>query len=591
MSQQDETPDIASWECIKRFAGTYVKPFTASFSTVQFMHIVGALLLLAPPLLIRSIIDDAIQAEDFRQVVILAMSIVGIFAVWMVISGIKEYWGHSIAQRITVRVRNDLYSHFQKLSMSFHDNKKTGELLARIIDDINIVQEAVHHMPETIFMTVTMVLGTGIVMFIMDWQLALIGIVAIPVVAIFSRVLIKRMWRGFRTERERLAALSDELEENLAGMHVIKAFVMEDQECATTARANEEHLRSRMYIIKYVAMLFPGAMFLNGAAMAVVLLFGGWKAINYPEIMTIGTLTAFIFLLRGFLQPLMRLMMVAEQAGRFVAGVGRFFHYMDLEPEIQDKPDAIELTKVEGEVLFEDVHFSYDREVILEGIDFRAAPGAMIALVGPSGSGKTTITRLIPRFYDPYQGRILIDGIDVRDIKQRSLRRHIGMVMQDDFLFSGTIAENIGYGRPASTPEEIEEAARMANAEQFIVNMADGYQTQIGKRGVKLSEGQRQRISIARALLKNPKILLLDEATSSVDSETESLIKQAVERLRTGRTTFVIAHRLSTILEADEILFIDRGRITERGTHSQLIEQDGQYARFYRIQFSEMKAL
>ncbi len=578
---------MSSWQCIRLFAGKYLRPFATSFSLVQLMHLVGGLLLLMPPLIIRSVIDDSIAAADFRRLIHQVGLIAVIFGVWTLLAGVKEYWGHSIAQQLTVRVRNDLYGHFQKLSMSFHDNKKTGELLARIIDDMNIVQEVTHHGPETIVVGVAMVAGTAGLMLFLDWRLALVGMAVVPVLVLFSRKVVKRMWREFRNERTQLASLSEELEENLTGIHVIKSFVREGEESASTARANERHRHSRMRIIRYVALLFPGAVFINGLGVAAVLLAGGWLAMQGA--LSIGTLAAFIFLLRGFLDPLLRMMMFAEQGGRFVAGVGRFFEYMSIDPEIQDKPDALKLQAVQGEVRFDDVHFRYDEETILAGISFLAPPGAMIALVGPSGSGKTTITRLIPRFYEPYRGRVMIDGHDIRDVTQHSLRQRIGMVMQDDFLFSATVTENISYGRPGASVDDVIEAARMANADGFIEKMPDGYDTQIGKRGIKLSEGQRQRISIARALLKEPRILLLDEATSSVDSETEVLIKQAVERLRTGRTTFVIAHRLSTILEADEILFIDGGRITERGTHAELMEADGQYARFYRIQFSEMQ--
>ncbi len=582
MSQQP--PSISAWQCVRMFVTRYLRPFPFSFPAVQVMHIVGGILLLLPPLIIRSLIDSAIPEGDFRVLVIQVILIGGIYLLWAVNAAVKEYWGHSIAQRLTVQLRNDLYGHFQKLSMSFHDNKKTGELLARIIDDINVVQEVVHHGPETIIIGVVMVCGTAGLMLFLDWRLALVGMAVVPLLAFFSRKIVKRMWREFRNERKQLASLSEELEENLTGIHIIKAFVRESEESASAARANENHRRSRMRIIRYIALLFPGAMLINGMGMAAVLLAGGWFAIEGD--LTIGTLAAFLFLLRGFLEPLMRMMMFSEQGGRFVAGVGRFFEYMGIEPEIQDNPGAIELESVSGEVLFEGVYFRYDEKTILAGVDFAAPPGAMVALVGPSGSGKTTITRLIPRFYEPYRGRVLIDGHDIRDVTQHSLRKHIGMVMQDDFLFSGSIAENISYGRPNASMEEIVEAARLANADRFIDSMPQGYETLVGKRGVKLSEGQRQRVSIARALLKKPRILLLDEATSSVDSETEALIKQAVERLRSGRTTFVIAHRLSTVLEADEILFVDDGCITERGTHSELIEQGGQYAHFYNIQFS-----
>jgi ATP-binding cassette subfamily B protein len=572
------------WQTLKRFFGEYISPQKGKFTVVQILHVMAALVLLIPPLVIRYVIDDAVPEKSMTGLMTATLFIIFLYVLWAVMAGAKEYWGHELAQGVTSRLRNDLYNHFQKLSMSFHDRKKTGELLSRLVDDMNVIQEVSHHGPETILMAIVMVTGTSTILIWLNWRLALAALVILPIMLVYTRATVHRMWSQFRVVRKQKANLSNVLEENLSGIHVIKAYTSEDREAESVSKANDEVYRSRMSVIKWMAFLFPGAMFLNGAAIAVVVFYGGWMTMN--GMMKVGTLAAFILLLQRFIQPIMRMMMAAEQGGRFFAGIERFFEYIDIEPDVMDSPQAKVMEKIEGEVRFEDVWFRYDSTAVLQSVNLCAKPGEMIALVGPSGAGKTTITRLIPRFYEPYKGKVFIDGVEVRDINIRSLRSHIGMVMQDDYLFSGTVADNIRYGRPGAVMDDILASAEGANAVEFIERLPEKYNSEIGKRGIKLSEGQKQRISIARALLKNPKILLLDEATSSVDTETERLIQQAIERLRKGRTTFVIAHRLSTILEADQILFIQDGSILERGTHEDLMQLNGQYARFYRIQFN-----
>ncbi len=576
------------WQILKRFGAAYIRPRRWKFGVVQAMHAVAVGLMLLIPYLIRNVIDEAIPNENYPGLVWLAGGILGVTILWAVVQALKEYWGHEVAQSITARLRNDLYGHLQKLSMSFHEEKKAGELLSRLVDDINVIQEFVHHGPETVIIGVTTLLGTGIILFVWDWRLAAVGLSVTPLLALYGHLRIGNMLHRFRKVRRQKAWLSDVLEENLAGMKVIQAFVGEDREADSVERANQQHYAARMGAIRYIATLFPGALVLNNLGIAALVLYGGHLTISGE--MQAGEFIAFIMYVLRFYRPILRMIMMIERAGRFFAGIERFFQYVDIEPDISDRPQAVVPDEVEGEVRFEDIHFAYEREPVLKGISLVARPGQMVALVGPSGAGKTTITRLIPRFYDPQQGAVLLDGRDVRDIRLRALRSHIGIVMQDDFLFSGTVAENIAYARPDASEEEIIEAALHANAAPFIRELTDGYDTEIGKRGVKLSEGQRQRISIARALLKNPQILILDEATSSVDSETELLIQEAIENLRAGRTTFAIAHRLSTILEADQILFIQNGRIMERGTHEELMGLDGEYARFYRIQFGEITA-
>ena len=574
---------------LREFAANYIKPRIGIFSLVQFLHVVGVGLLLTPPLIIRAVLDTAIPQKDFRLLLIYSGAIVIIYTLFAAIAGVKEYWGHEVAQRATSQLRNDLYGHFQKLSMSFHDRKKTGELLARVVDDINIIQEVIHHGPEAIIMAVVMVTGSAGVLIYLNWRLGLVALAIIPFLLVYASKMCSRMWDRFREVRKRKASLSDEVEENLAGIQIIKAYGAEGREAEAVANENESHYESRMSVIKWVSLLFPGAMLINNVGLAAVLLYGGYLTIE--GVVSIGTLAAFVFYLHRFLQPIIRLVIMLEQGGRFFASLERFSEYMAIEPDIQDKPDAVDLTDVQGEVAFEEVYFKYEEETVLKGVSLVARPGQTVALVGPSGAGKTTIMRLIPRFYQPYEGSIRIDGTDIRDARLRSLRSHMAMVMQDDFLFSGTVAENIGYSKPGASREEIIEAARVANADVFVEEMADTYDTEIGKRGVKLSEGQRQRISIARAVLKDPQILLLDEATSSVDPETERLIQKALERLCEGRTTFAIAHRLSTIFRADKILFVKHGEITEWGTHQELISSGGEYARFFEIQFGEMQSV
>ncbi len=578
-----------NWHNVVRFARRYIRPRRGMFWFVQSLHVLAVVLVILPPLVVRYLIDVAIPAGDRHLLLMTAGAIVGIFVLFFAIAAFKEYWGHEVAQGITSRLRNDLYGHFQKLSMSFHDRTKAGGLMSRLVDDINVVEEVVHHGPEAVVLAVVMILGVMVLMFIQQWRLALVAMAFVPLMMVFTQRTARRMWRSFREVRERKASLSDVLEENLNGIRVIKAFSGEDREYEAIARQNTSHYRSRMAVIRRMCVLFPGAILIHNIGLAVVILYGGYMVMQGA--LTLGQLFAFIMLMGYFLHPIMRMVMITEQAGQFFASIERFWEYMDIDPDIQDCPGARELAACHGEVRFEDVHFRYDDEPILRGITLTAKPGQMVALVGPSGAGKTTITRLIPRFYEPFRGRILIDGHDIRDLTQRSLRAHIGMVMQDDFLFSGTVAENVGYGRPGASREEIVEAAVMANAAPFVEQMPAGYDTAIGKRGVKLSEGQRQRVSIARALLRDPQILLLDEATSSVDPETERLIQQAMEHLRRGRTTFAIAHRLSTIFHADQIFFVDRGRIIEHGTHAELLARDGKYARFFRIQFPSRPAV
>jgi len=584
----DEGYDYSYKEMVSRFYNEALKDYKADFIKVQILHAVAAVLLLIPPLIMREIIDDAIPNQNFSRLALLVGIALGVFILRALIRRYNIYHGHRIAQECVRDMRNDLYQHFQRLSMKFHDQKKTGELMSRIVDDLNRMQEFVHHGPEALINSMVLIGGTIIIMLSMSVSLTLVTLIFVPFLVAFSRYLIKRMHNAFRRTREAKADMSDRLEDNLAGIKVIKAFVSEDSEMERFRNTTQEHTDNRLEAINYISYLFPGSRLLNAAGELTVLGFGGYlTAVN---IITVGTIVSFYAYLQQFRAPILRMVHMSEDLSRFFASMERYLNHMEIKPEIvtdiEYTPSAPE---IEGEVEFEDVHFSYlEEERVLEGVSFKAESRQTIALVGPSGAGKTTIVRLMPRLYELDSGTIRIDGRSIDEFSVRELRDAFAMVMQDDYLFSDSVRENIAYGKPGADEEEIVEAARAANAHDFIVNdLPDGYDTQVGQRGLRLSGGQRQRVSIARAFLKNPKILILDEATSSVDLETEKLIQDAIDRLTEHRTTFVIAHRLSTIVDADEILFVEDGKIKERGDHQSLVARGGDYYNFYQMQFEE----
>ncbi len=577
------------WDLVKRFYRDYLASSGKVFAGLQVLHILGAILTLVPPLLLRAIIDDAIPGGDFGEVMTLVFWAFGAYFLFSVINGSKTYWGHQFAQLVVRDMRNELYRHYQRLSLGFHDRKKTGELMSRVMDDLNKNQEFVHHGPEALVGSMTLLLGTIIVLLTLSVPLTLVALTFVPILTIFAWYLLKKMHLAFRDTRQKVAMMNDRLEDNLAGMSVIKAFASEDFEDKRFAQTNDAHIFARMRALKYMSVLFSGSHFLNACGILLVMSYGGYLVINGN--VTVGTIVAFYGYLLQFRAPLLQLVRTTEGLSEFFAAMERYYNHIDLHPSIVSKPRAVKPSYIEGEVSFSDVHFSYGEEPILAGMDFHVPAKKTVALVGPSGAGKTTTVRLIPRLYEVERGQVIIDGVDVRDIDVHELRSSIAMVMQDDYLFSDSIADNIRYGRPDASHEEIVEAAKAANAHDFIMDMPRGYETEVGQRGLRLSGGQRQRVSIARAFLKDPRILILDEATSSVDSETEKLIQEAIERITEGRTTFIIAHRLSTIVDADEILFIDEGRVLERGNHHQLMAQGGQYREFYDLQFQEEQAI
>ncbi|MFW6381138.1 MAG: ABC transporter ATP-binding protein [Bacillota bacterium] len=584
MSELNDKWDFNYKQLLQRFYHKYLKENKYIFFSMQVLHMLAALLVLIPPLILKTVIDEAIPSGQLPEIFTLVGWALLVFIVEAIVRNIKTYYGHRVAQKITRDMRNDLYNHYQELSLKFHDNKKTGELMSRIIDDLNRLQEFVHHGPEAIVGSLVLLVGTTAILFSLSVKLTLVALIFVPVLLAFSYIIMSRMHRAFRRTREAKADMNDRLEDNLAGIKVIKAFANEGFEMGRFSETNEEHTRSRMSAIRYVSILFPGSRLLNAFGILAVISYGGVLAANGD--MTVGTIVAFYGYLMQFRAPLLQMVHMTEGLSRFFASMERFFSHLELKPEIKSRSGSVDRDRLRGEVEFKNVYFSYNREEeVLSNISFKAEADQTVALVGPSGAGKTSVVRLIPRLYEIDHGQVLIDGIDVRDYRIDRLRNNIAMVMQDDYLFSDSIAENIAYSKPEASMEEIIEVAREANAHQFIKEMPRGYETLVGQRGVKLSGGQRQRISIARAFLKDPRILILDEATSSVDLETEKLIQEAIDRVTEGRTTFIIAHRLATIVNSDRILFIEKGRIMESGTHGELVSRDSKYKQFYRMQF------
>ncbi|MFW6413854.1 MAG: ABC transporter ATP-binding protein, partial [Verrucomicrobiota bacterium] len=448
---------------LARFYREFIKPRKAGYFAICILHILFAGALIAPPYLLKDIIDKGIAEKDAPLITLLSIILFLVFAAVAIVDKVRSYWGHIVAQRITYTLRNRLYSHLQKLSFSFYDNIKIGELLSRIIDDLNITQEILYHGPQNIITNGFVLFFTAGMMLVLNFKLALICLVVMVLIGICNFFIARRMFMGARQERTRKASLASRTEDNLSGIRIIQSFVREHHEMDRFDQENKAHYGSRLQVITPMSWLFPVSMLILGLSLALAAGLGGHAVLSGT--MTVGVLTAFVMYLQRFMWPMLALAMISEQITRFFAGIERYFNYMDIEPDVKDRPDAIQLGRVEGEIRFENVWFRYENEDILKGIDLTINPGETVALVGPSGAGKTTITSLIPRFYDPYHGSLFVDGHDIRDVKLQSLRDNIGLVMQNDYLFSDTLINNIAYGRLDATREEIFEAARQANVD------------------------------------------------------------------------------------------------------------------------------
>lgn len=534
--------------------------------------------------LIGNVVGAAIN-KNHSLLNIVALSIVGIHILKWIFSYGQTYIVSSGTQKISVRLRNELYAHLQSLSLSFFERTRTGHLMSRMTNDVGLIQSSGNHIVEAISAPVG-ILSSVIAIFIVNWKLAMISVVAMPFMS-YTVIKISRGMRGLTDLLQiRLADVAAVVQETLSAVRIVKSFAMEDYETSRFAGENQRTYGAAMRAIRRSAALSPTLELIGVTGIAFVLWYGGnMVARDAMPGFDAGRLVTFLLMLKGISDSsriIGRLNITYHQT---MAGAQRIFDVLDEVPEIQDVPDAKSLPPIEGKVEFRDVSFAYNRShPVLEHISFVVEPGQQIAIVGPSGAGKSTIASLIPRFYDATEGGILIDGVDIRTVITNSLRQQIAIVPQETILFSSSVGENIAYGRIDAGQDEIIEAAKAANAHDFIDRLPEGYDTLVGERGVKLSGGERQRVAIARALLKNPKLLILDEATSSLDVASEAIVQDALERLMKGRTTLIIAHRLSTIVNADRILVIKEGRIVESGTHQDLLDLGGLYSELYAIQ-------
>lgn len=566
----------------------YLKPYRKQLFLAYVSTLFASLLNLIIPQIIKNAIDQGLAAGQARALVVAGGLILGIALIRGVAGFAQRYYGEWLSHRVSYDLRNHFYNSVQNLPFAFHDQAHTGDLMSRATGDITETERFVGIGLMDLVATILLIVGVVVAMLWEDAAragLALIPILILVIMAIRFGSIVRPMFKAIQAQ---MGMLSTAMQESLTGIQVVKAFAREPYELEKFDRENNDWFEKRYEVIKVWANNWPFFTFTLAASIFLLLWFSGPQAIA-GEI-TIGSLFALISYVLMLNGPVQRLGFLVNMAATAGASAGRVFEIIDTPNEITEKQDALTLTSPRGRVVFEDVSFAYQNgQQILYNISFKAEPGQVIALIGPTGSGKSTITNLIPRFYDPTGGRVLIDGTDIRHLKLASLRRHIGIVLQDPFLFSATIGENIAYGRTDARLEELIIAAKAARAHDFITSFPDGYDTVVGERGVTLSGGQKQRVAIARALLYDPRILILDDSTSSVDTETEHMIQQALAILMEGRTTFVIAQRLLTLKNADCILVLDQGRIIERGTHHQLLATDGLYRQIYDLQLKDQE--
>ncbi len=541
------------------------------------------LLELAFPLAVNFVIDRLLPEGNWSVILWSSLGLLLIYALNTGLHFVVTYWGHMLGINIETDMRRKLFKHMQKLSFSYYDNSKTGHSISRLTKDLEEIGEVAHHGPEDVFVALMTLIGSLLIMLSIDWQLALIIFTVVPLIVVFAIHFNKKMTTTFRRMFRDVADINARVEDSLGGIRVVKAFANEQYEQEQFAKNNTQYRSTKLASYKIMAQNVTANYMLMRLITLSALMFGSYFVIGSS--LSHGQFVAFILLTNILIGPIQKINAVIESYPKGFAGFKRYTEILDTEPEIQDAPDAVDINVV-GNIKYQNVSFGYEGlENVLNDINLTIAPGETVAFVGPSGAGKTTLCSLLPRFYDVTAGAITIDDIDIRKVKQSSLRSQIGIVQQDVFLFSGTIKENIAYGKLDATDEEILAAAHKARLDDFIKEQPDGLETVIGERGVKLSGGQKQRLSIARMFLKNPPILILDEATSALDTETEIAIQKSLNELAKGRTTLVIAHRLATIKHADRIVVVTKNGIEEEGSHEELITKQGPYSRLHQAQF------
>ena len=567
---------------------SYYRPYLKLFLADMFCAMIAAGITLVFPMIIRYITGTVLIADNFEMGIIYKL---GIFMVVLVIveylcNYFVAYQGHVMGVYMERDLRNELFQHYQKLSFSFYDEQKTGQLMSRLTNDLFSLTELYHHGPEDIVISFIKFFGAFIILATINLKLTLIVFAFIPVMGAFIYYYNRKMKRAFKRNKQRVGDINARIEDNLSGIRVVKSFGNESHEIIKFHDENSRYVSSKKNSYFYMGKFHSGLGAFTSMVTVAAVFFGAIFISN--DGLNTADLIAFLLYINNLIDPVKKFINFTEQFQDGITGFERFMEILEIEPDIKDKKDAHNLLDVKGAIEYRHVGFRYNQksDYVLKDIDLKVAPGEYIALVGSSGAGKTTICSLLPRFYEVSEGDIFIDGQNIKDIKLNSLRQNIGIVQQDVYLFAGTILDNIRYGRFDATDEEVIEAAKKANAHDFIMELPDGYDTDCGQRGVKLSGGQKQRLSIARVFLKNPPILIFDEATSALDNESEHIVQQSLESLAKNRTTLVIAHRLSTIKNAKRICVLSTKGIEEEGTHDELLAKNGQYATFYKMQFN-----
>ena len=564
----------------------YIKPYTRRLALAVVCIIMAAGANLYLPWIIKDMIDDVLMSKDMVMLNLIAAGILVVMFTRGVFYYGQSYLVSYVGQRVIIDVRSVLFRKFQRMPLSYYDKQQTGTVMSYITNDVAVMQSAIVDNLIELVTEGSILIGSLAMMIYLDWKLSLLTLMTIPLVGFAMKIFGRKLKRSSTVIQERVAEITSLLQESISAIRVVKSFVRESYEIKRFEEQNWRNFQAAMKNVKLSSLLTPTVEFLAAIAVTFIVWFGGYEVVN--EVITAGELVAFLTYAVNLANPVKRLSRVYAAIQKAMAAADRVFAVMDLDEKITDVPNAKPLPPIKGKVEFKDITFSYkEGQPALQHISLKAEPGQMIALVGPSGSGKSTIANLIPRFYDVDSGVITIDDHDIRQVTADSLREQIGLVPQETMLFSTSVMENIRYGRLEATDEEVIEAAKAANAEEFIKELPEGYDTKLGERGLNLSGGQRQRLAIARAILKNPRVLILDEATSALDTESEKIVQDALDNLMVGRTSFVIAHRLSTIFNADQIFVVENGHLREHGTHEELLAAGGLYSNLYNIQFRQ----